>query len=149
MFQKRILSYIIDMGIFMLIVWFLGILMIVSQFVLDGDAIGEVMYYIMRLVSIVSILGVILKDIILRKRSVGKKIMGLKIVTKDGNEPKLYQLIVRNVFSLVWIVEAVLLLLGKERIGDRVAKTIVIEECDEDMCSKRKKLIEFAKKFVS
>lgn len=66
-----------------------------------------------------------------RGRSVGKQMLGLRLMTPRGEGCGWLRSIVRN-FSLVvplWnLVEVVLVISGRPRTGDRIAKTTVTEE---------------------
>ena len=54
--------------------------------------------------------------------------MKIKVVDLNGNKASLFNLIIRNITILIWPVEALLVLLNKERLGDRLAKTKVIDK---------------------
>jgi uncharacterized RDD family membrane protein YckC len=66
-----------------------------------------------------------------RRRSVGKQLLGLRLLTPRGEGCGYGRSIVRN-FPLIvpgWnVLEVLLVLLGKARTGDRLAKTTVTEE---------------------
>ncbi len=66
-----------------------------------------------------------------RGRSVGKYLLGLRLVTPRGEGCGYGRSLVRNIPLIipVWnFVEVILVLLGKPRTGDRIAKTTVTEE---------------------
>ena len=54
--------------------------------------------------------------------------MKIKVVDLNDNKPSLLNLIIRNITIIIWPVEALLVLLDKERLGDRLAKTKVIDK---------------------
>ena len=54
--------------------------------------------------------------------------MKLKIKSYDGKEPNFRQLLARNISMFIWPVELILLFLGKQRLGDKRAKTMVVKE---------------------
>jgi uncharacterized RDD family membrane protein YckC len=66
-----------------------------------------------------------------RGRSLGKQILGLRLITPNDRPCGYFRSLVRN-FGLVvpgWnLVEVVLVIAGKRRLGDKIAKTIVTEE---------------------
>jgi uncharacterized RDD family membrane protein YckC len=67
----------------------------------------------------------------LRGRSVGKYLLGLRLVTPRGEGCGYARSFVRNLPLVipVWnFVEVILVLMGKPRTGDRIAKTTVTEE---------------------
>jgi uncharacterized RDD family membrane protein YckC len=66
-----------------------------------------------------------------RGRSMGKQLLGLRLVTPKGDRCGWFRSFIRNVPLLVplWnVVEAVLVLMGRPRTGDRIARTTVTEE---------------------
>jgi uncharacterized RDD family membrane protein YckC len=66
-----------------------------------------------------------------RGRSIGKQLLGLRLVTPRGNRCGFGRSFVRNVPLIVpgWnLLELLLVLLGKSRTGDRIARTTVTEE---------------------
>lgn len=80
-------------------------------------------------------LGVLMLSMLLRDgfrgRSMGKHLLGLRIVTSRGDGCGYGRSLLRNLPLIVpvWnFVEVVLVLLGKPRTGDRLAGTTVTEE---------------------
>lgn len=66
-----------------------------------------------------------------RGRSMGKQLLGLRLLTPRGEGCGYGRSFVRNLPLVipVWnLVEVVLVLLGKPRTGDRIARTTVTEE---------------------
>ncbi|HEV7572581.1 MAG TPA: RDD family protein [Thermoanaerobaculia bacterium] len=66
-----------------------------------------------------------------RGRSLGKQILGLRVVTRNDKPCGYLRSLARNlslVVPVVNLVEVVLVVAGKSRIGDRIAKTNVTEE---------------------
>lgn len=66
-----------------------------------------------------------------RGRSVGKHLLGLRLITPRGDGCGYGRSLVRNVPLIVpgWnLIELVLVLAGKRRTGDRIARTSVTEE---------------------
>jgi uncharacterized RDD family membrane protein YckC len=66
-----------------------------------------------------------------RGRSLGKQILGLRVMTPSDRPCGYLRSLARNVSLIVPVVnlaEVVLVVAGKSRIGDRVAKTTVTEE---------------------
>ena len=66
-----------------------------------------------------------------RRRSIGKQLLGLRVLTPKGEGCGYARSLLRN-FPLVvpgWnLLEVMLVLLGRNRTGDRLAKTTVTEE---------------------
>ena len=76
------------------------------------------------------LIGLLLRDG-LRGRSLGKQMLGLRLITPRGEGCGYGRSIVRNLPLLIplWnVVEAVLVILGRPRTGDRIAHTTVTEE---------------------
>jgi len=78
----------------------------------------------------VIILAILLRDGF-RGRSIGKQLLGLRMITPRGERCGYVRSVVRNLPLIVpvWnLVEFVLVLAGKPRTGDRIARTTVAEE---------------------
>ncbi len=73
------------------------------------------------------LIGMLLRDGY-RGRSPGKQMLGLRIVTPHGDRCGFGRSVIRNIPLLLLPVEVVLVLLGRPRIGDRIARTTVTEE---------------------
>jgi uncharacterized RDD family membrane protein YckC len=66
-----------------------------------------------------------------RGRSLGKRMLGLRLVTPHGEGCGYGRSVVRNLPLIIpiWnLLEAVLVIAGRPRTGDRIARTIVTEE---------------------
>ena len=66
-----------------------------------------------------------------RGRSIGKHLLGLRLLTPRGEGCGYIRSVVRNLPLILpgWnLLEVLLVLLGKARTGDRIAKTTVTEE---------------------
>jgi uncharacterized RDD family membrane protein YckC len=66
-----------------------------------------------------------------RGRSLGKQILGLRLVTPSEKPCGYLRSFIRNIGLVVpgWnLIEVILVVAGKRRIGDRIAKTTVTEE---------------------
>ena len=81
------------------------------------------------------VLGILILAILLRDgyrgRSIGKRLLGLRLVTPRGDGCGFGRSIVRNLPLVIppWmLLEGVLVLLGRNRTGDRIARTVVTEE---------------------
>lgn len=75
----------------------------------------------------VLVLGMLLRDGY-RGRSLGKQMLGLRLVTPRGEGCGWGRSIMRNALLVLFPIEMFLVLRGKPRLGDRVARTIVTEE---------------------
>jgi uncharacterized RDD family membrane protein YckC len=76
------------------------------------------------------VVAILLRDGV-RGRSLGKHLLGLRIVTPRGERCGYTRSIVRNAPLVLFpwsLVEVVLVLAGKPRTGDRIARTTITEE---------------------
>lgn len=123
MLRKRILAHIIDVAI-------ASLPMIVSIVVLTFNpslAANRIAYVFFKLSLFLGCFGIIFKDCIGGK-SIGKRILKLKVISLTNTNASIYRLVLRNIILPIWYIDAfVLLILNKSRIGDKLAKTTVIE----------------------
>ena len=75
----------------------------------------------------VLVIGMLIRDGI-GGRSFGKHMLGLRLVTPRGDGCGWLRSIVRNALLILFPIEMVLVLRGRQRLGDRVARTVVTEE---------------------
>ena len=76
------------------------------------------------------VIGLLIRDGF-RGRSLGKHMLGLRLMTPAGEGCGYVRSVVRNVPLIVpvWnLVEVVLVVAGRPRTGDRIARTLVMEE---------------------
>ncbi|WP_130733622.1 RDD family protein [Flavobacterium sp. J27] len=107
---------------------------------IDG-IIGSVIYYLgvflygaTGITFLVSIGGlaylayILLRDALFGGQSIGKKVMKYKAVKEDGTSLNgdFVTSILRNVTLLIPLVDAILVLIDKPRLGDNIAKTKVV-----------------------
>ncbi|WP_461246333.1 RDD family protein [Treponema sp. R6D11] len=127
--QKRIIAWIIDFVITCIIQAILMALFLIKP-IMDGIITSDVFNIMVRQLTITycSMCYMIIRDII-GKRSVGKIIMKLKIVNKDnGNEANFVKRFFRNITWLLGPIEIIYFLVTKERIGDKITRTKIIEK---------------------
>lgn len=71
----------------------------------------------------------VLKDVIFKGRSIGKRIFGLYVLNKNTNElASIKQRIIRNLFFFMYPIDAIVLIFTKESIGDKIVNTIVVKK---------------------
>lgn len=76
----------------------------------------------------VLVLGMLVRDG-WRGRSVGKQMLGLRLITPRGDGCGWLRSMVRNALLILFFpIEMILVLRGKPRLGDRIARTVVTEE---------------------
>ena len=61
-------------------------------------------------------------------RSLGKQMLGLRVITPNGDGCGWWRSVLRNSALVLFPVEVVLVLRGRARIGDRIARTSVTQE---------------------
>jgi len=140
---KRILAYLIDAAIlfacimvFMVVVAFGGSMVITMiAAALNMGFLAMLSFPVMFigwLLAVVSSLGYwLLRDGLFGGRSLGKKLMGLKVVTADGKPCNYMKSLLRNItlcVPLLNIVELIMPFVDKDglRFGDKIAGTQVI-----------------------
>ena len=69
----------------------------------------------------------VLRDVIFKGRSIAKRMLGLRIVDVQTNaSPSVSRLILRNLFFVLYPIEAILLLVTDQTLGDMASKTTVV-----------------------
>jgi uncharacterized RDD family membrane protein YckC len=61
-------------------------------------------------------------------RSLGKQMLGLRVVTPAGDGCGWWRSVVRNSALVLFPIEVVLVLRGRPRVGDRIARTNITQE---------------------
>lgn len=126
-FRKRFLAFIIDMILFMVLYMVINIIPFYDDYILTSSNLNKQYYIIYLLCCLILYAAFICKDA-KGGQSIGKRIMKIRVVDKNKNVPNILKLIVRNITIFIWPVEAILVLLNKKKIGDRLTKTDV-EQC--------------------
>ena len=127
--NKRIIAGIIDYIIACIIQAILMFIFFIRPLIEHGDG-GNIYNTLIRfyIVTFCSISFLIIKDV-LGKKSIGKRIMKLKIVTKNnGSEATFSKRLLRNLTLFLLPIEILILLINKERLGDSLTKTNVVED---------------------
>ncbi len=124
MFRKRLLAIIIDFLIFCFLFFILTVISILDE---KNSLFNQTGYIIFAVLLLSVWLGFIFKDAFYGQ-SIGKRLVHIKVISKDGKKPNLFQVFLRNITIHIWPIELIMLFLDKERIGDILAKTKIIEE---------------------
>lgn len=124
---KRMGAFVIDWNIVMLPATLSSAL--ISPLVQQSN----VPDWLIAFASIILIFGAfaafVLRDVIFKGRSLGKRLFGLRIYDKTTlHEPNPRQRFKRNIFFFLYPIDGVMLLATGESIGDRGANTIVASE---------------------
>jgi uncharacterized RDD family membrane protein YckC len=125
--DKRVPAFLIDMvpaGLVQALLMVLFIMHPLMQKQIHGNQVMARNLFI----TAIAMIFMVFRDVF-GGRSIGKRIMKLRVVpTGEGQETaSAGALILRNIFVIIWPIEALLLLSGKDRLGDKVAKTRVVE----------------------
>jgi len=108
--------------------------------ILPASAVSYAMAYVGGSIKTIQIvwwvaLGTLIISILFRDgfrgRSLGKQVLGLRLITPGGKRCGYFRSILRNLPLIVpgWnLIEVVLVLAGRSRTGDRLAATTVAEE---------------------
>lgn len=124
-------AFLIDWNIsflpFVLII--LLLVTIISSNKIDNDLIAMIMA-IFCILSVFSALAMfILRDVIFKGKSIGKRAMGLCVYDKKTlQKATVKQRFLRNIFLCIYLIDFVVLLVAGETIGDMVAGTVVLSE---------------------
>jgi uncharacterized RDD family membrane protein YckC len=128
---ERILAWLIDAVIF--IAYFIAVFSVISAFApLDNFISGNPWLSILLILPFA--VYNLFCDSILNGQTVGKKIMKIKVISLNGNQPSIGQFIIRWLFRLIDIYTfnalpafiCVVVSERKQRIGDMVAGTVLI-----------------------
>ncbi len=121
---KRLIAFVIDWNItlfpFVLTFTFLTTLLQNEEEI--NPLITPVSFFI-----IIFSLGIfVLRDVIFKGRSLGKRILGLCVYDeKSLKQASSMQCFLRNIFFFLYFIDCILLLVTGQTIGDRVAGTLV------------------------
>lgn len=130
---ERILGYLIDWGIFVLL--FFGFAILGSIMGYGGRMDDVSTGFAVILFTSVVVFYDLLCEIFFNGQSIGKKAMKIKVISLDGSSPTVGQYLLRWMFRIVDItftsgvaaIIAVALSENKQRIGDIVAGTTLIK----------------------
>lgn len=127
---RRLLAWIIDWnicGLPVIIIMSVFSILFQSDSIESQNTVAFVMPFIFALFPTMFVF----RDLIMRGRSVGKRLTGLIILDKRTGEPiKSSKLIIRNLFLIILQIDAVILLVSGQSVGDRVAHTAVVLKKD-------------------
>ncbi len=127
--SKRVVAAMLDYYFcVMLVVIISGIIGAVARDVFNLN-IKEMASIITTAVYFVGVLAFyFLKDLLFKNASLGKRIMKLEIVKKDGTQFTFVDCVKRMLPVALCVIEIYLLFSNDERLGDSWAKTAVVEK---------------------
>ena len=121
---KRLIAFVIDWNITLFP--FVFIFSFLTTFLHKDSAVSPLIFLLCFFSIIFAFGAFILKDVIFKGRSLGKRIFGLYIYEKNSlKQASLKQCFLRNIFFFLYFIDGILLLVTGETIGDRVAGTLV------------------------
>lgn len=113
---KRVFAFIIDLFFLTFIIAVLGKILNVTEFLFA---------------YVYGIPVLLVRDVVFCGRSLGKIIMGLKVIdVKTNKRASIWRLIVRNITSPIWFVDAIIVFIdnSKQRLMDRVLDLQVVNK---------------------
>lgn len=131
-FHKRLLAYMVDLVV--IIAYIYGTTTVLEPLINSSEVIGETAFFIIILIPVFCYHLVL--EVLWNGRTLGKKVLGIKVMDKEGNKPSLSQYALRWVMRLVDItitmgvgaILSIALSNLSQRLGDMVAGTIVVDE---------------------
>ena len=125
---RRVLAWLIDWNLVGLaVIIILTVYLSFWQSVQDPNV--QIGAFGMMIICLMYPIGFVLRDVIGKGRSVGKRIMKLVVLDKQTGEPaKAGKCLLRNVFLPVLQVDAIMLFVTGATIGDRAAHTAVVSK---------------------
>ncbi|QQO10374.1 RDD family protein [Breznakiella homolactica] len=124
--NKRLFAGIIDFVVTCFIQAFLMMIFLILPLTQDKIRSDQIMSRQL-LITYCFIIYLLIRDV-LGKRSIGKRILKLKIVVKGSEEEASFkQRLLRNITWLLGPVEIIYFLIKKERLGEKIFKTDVVE----------------------
>ena len=121
----RIAAFVVD-GLVIAILLILPASIISYSLAWVGGAIKAIQIVWFVAIGILG-LGMLLRDGY-RGRSLGKQMLGLRVTTPKGDRCGWGRSVLRNLALVLFPIEVMLVLRGRARIGDRIARTTVTQE---------------------
>jgi len=118
---KRLIAFVIDWNITLF-----PFVLFLTTFLRKDSAVNLLVFLLCFFAIIFAFGAFILRDVIFKGRSLGKRIFGLYVYNKNSLEPaSTKQRFLRNIFFFLYFIDGILLLVSGQTIGDRVAGTLV------------------------
>ena len=121
---RRILAWIIDWNL-------CGIPALIYAFIFKTITETQGVKAVYALIFVLFVLSFptlfVVRDVLLKGRSIAKRIFKLRVIDNETNElPEKKKLVIRNLFFFIYPVEAILLIATDKSIGDMTTNTTVI-----------------------
>ena len=126
MFLKRILAFVIDWNLSAIPTLLFAF--IFREIYKTQEASGIAILLLVLFVLLYPTLFV-LRDVIFKGRSVAKRLLRLYVVDKNTNSlPSNKKLAIRNLFFFLYPIDAILLFVKKQTLGDMITETSVVSK---------------------
>lgn len=129
--KDRFLAFLIDLVVLIIVSILIGIL--TNSFLSASSSYQDFRFYIQNINNLVGVLYFVLLTY-LNQATIGKKILGLKVVTLQRTKPSFLTVIIREVVgkfvsTIVLLLGFVWILFDKDKQGwhDKIAGTIVVK----------------------
>ena len=114
-YLRRGLAFLIDLLI-------VGLIGVILGFIPIPSNMEHIMFYFIVILWL-------LKDVVYKDGSVGKRIMQLKLYFNNPNlNFRIISRVLRNITLIIWPIEAILVIIFKKRLGDYIFGTLVHEK---------------------
>ncbi|HAK68278.1 MAG TPA: RDD family protein [Treponema sp.] len=123
--EKRILAFIIDFLTASIVQAVLMTVLLIVPLTNGTSSIDEMFMHTILITSI-SVFYLVLRDL-LPGGSIGKHITKTRVVTEDGRKASFVKRFLRNIPWILGPVEIFVYLATRKRLGDRLAKTMVVD----------------------
>lgn len=123
MIKKRIVAFFID---FLIAIILSSILIIILALYFDVTNFNITIKYYVYVNKFL-----LFKDLVLKNKSIGKKIMHLEIRYKNDKIPSIIVILIWDwILTCTWIIDWLLIILKKTTIGDIICNTKVVEQAN-------------------
>lgn len=124
---KRVFAFIIDWNITLIPVLIITTLSVPPA--IHYKSFTQLILFVDLLLIILAFAAFIMRDVIFKGRSPGKRIFGLYILDKASlQSPTAKQLILRNAFFFLTAIDIILLFLLSCTIGDQITNTVILSK---------------------
>lgn len=128
---KRLIAFVIDWNVilFPFMLTFSLLITFMTTFLQKHSELGAFIFLLFFPLFGLPFGVVVLRDVIFKGRSLGKRILGLYVCEKEFFEQaSVKQCVLRNVFMFMCYVDGIILLINGRTVGDRVAGTLVLSK---------------------
>jgi uncharacterized RDD family membrane protein YckC len=132
---RRLVAFLIDAGIVSITVVVIVVIAAIPVLVLSGPTVlGGILGGVFAFLTGVIMVLYFVAFEVLAGSSVGKRVMGLKVVTSRGGVPNAFEALVRNVSKLYWLLLILDVVIGlalskgyTQKYTDKLMSTSVVD----------------------